>query len=191
MKRNMGFGKRCILASLQRHIAPDLLYAVVVLKPIRTSVLDRIIRPAYLFALAEHPLFTSALKSFLAHIRKPLFRISPKSVPENSISPFWGSQIHIWGKAKILMSTEFSLFPKMRFGNPSMSRCKVVHRVLCENFYHVLSGAFMLSASGRPRSKGQENVHFPVFFSPMSTKKDLEESLLQGLLGSLIIPSGA
>ena len=24
------------------------------------------------------------------------------------------------------------------------------------------------------------NVHFPVFFSPMSTKKDLEESLLQG-----------
>ena len=32
------------------------------------------------------------------------------------------------------------------------------------------------------RSEMRKNVHFPVFFSPMSTKKDLEELLLQGLL---------
>ena len=144
------------------------------------------LRPAHLSALAERPLFTSALKPFLAHIRKPLFRISPKSVPENSISPFWGSQIQIRGKAKIHMRAGFLHSPKTRFVNPSMSRCKVVYRVWGKLVYPQNNLIFMLFSERFYMIKSQfyhaRNPDITRFYSSMPTKKDLEDFTLQGLI---------
>ena len=112
------------------------------------------LRPAHLSALAERPLFTSALKPFLAHIRKPLFRISPKSVPRNSISPFQGSQIRIWEK---------------------VSRCKVVYRVWGKLVYPQNDPIFTPFSERFYMIKSQfyhsRNPDITRFSGAMSTKK--------------------
>jgi len=84
------------------------------------------------------------------------------------------------------MSTEFLHFPKMRFGNPSMSRCKVVYRVWGKLVYPQNNLIFMLLSELIYMIKSQfyhiRNPDITRFFDSMSTKKDLEDFTLQGLI---------
>ena len=82
----------------------------------------------------------------------------------------------------MLMPYGFLAFPKFAI---SQKHYVTVHaRLSCfvQSFLSSFGKDVFTEPSTAARSEMRKNVHFPVFFSSMSTKKDLEELLLQGLL---------
>ena len=67
---------------------------------------------------------------------------------------------------------------------PGHMRVTVQARLSCfvQSFLSSFRKDVFTEPSTAARSEMRKNVHFPVFFSSISTKKDLEELLLQGLL---------
>ena len=82
----------------------------------------------------------------------------------------------------MLMPYRFLAFPK--FATSQKHYVTVQARLSCfvQSFLSSFGKDVFTEPSTAARSEMRKNVHFPVFFSPMSTKKDLEELLLQGLL---------
>ena len=82
----------------------------------------------------------------------------------------------------MLMPYRVLTFPKVAISQKHY--VKVQARLSCflQSFLSSFGKDVFTEPSTAARSEMRKNVHFPVFFSSMSTKKDLEELLLQGLL---------
>ena len=77
---------------------------------------------------------------------------------------------------RFLAFPKFTIFPKHYVSVQARPSCFV------QSFLSSFGKDVFTEPSTAARSEMRKNVHFPVFFSSMSTKKDPEELLLQGLL---------
>ena len=82
----------------------------------------------------------------------------------------------------MLMPYRFLAFPKFAISQKHYVTVQARLSCFVQSFLSSFGKDVFTEPSTAARSEMRKNVHFPVFFSSMSTKKDLEELLLQGLL---------
>ena len=120
------------LQPIQQDITPDLLDLVRCLQQVSIGVLDSIIRPANLNALAQHSFLTSSLEVLLPHVGSPPLWEHPAPVPQKQppktrSAYFWGIGTCVFGMADLLKAPDSKGFkpimisPKTHSGNITMS----------------------------------------------------------------------